>query len=87
MKEYKLVAGKIERFKYADYVKARIFLEIQEFEKDVDIDALVEAGYKVWENSERMSPEDIGGALWAAIQYLDETEPMQMIYKGIDFIR
>jgi hypothetical protein len=87
MKKYKMIASKIERFKHADYVKARIYLEIQEFESEVDIDALVQAGFNAWENSDSLSPEDIGAALWAAIQYLDETDPEEMVSKGLDFIR
>ena len=87
MKKYKIIASKLERFNYKDYVKARIYLEIQEFESEVDIDALVQAGFNAWENADHLHPEDIGSAIWAAIQYVDETDPEEMVSKGIDFIR
>ena len=85
MKDYKLVASKIERFNNADYVKARIFLEIQDL--DIDHDPFVEYGYQVWSNSEHLSAEEIGIAIHYGIDYHGLTDPEEVISQGIDYLR
>ena len=65
MKDYKIVAGKIERFNYADYVKARIYLEIEDLDASEDlIESFVEEAYNWYTNSDNISPETLGLAIW-----------------------
>ena len=89
MKEYKLVASKIERFKYADYVKARIFLEIQDLDASDDlIDAFVEEAYNWWSNDKQgLSPEDFGYAIYIGYINIDDefkTDFDAVIQLGLD---
>ena len=74
MKEYMLVANKIERFNNADYVKARIYLEIQDLDASVDlIDTFVEEAYNWWSNDkEGLSPEDFGYAIYLGYLNIDD---------------
>jgi hypothetical protein len=88
MKPYRLVAEKIERFDHTDYVKARIYLEIQDLEASDDlIDAFVEEAYGWWSNSDSISPEQIGYAIW--LGYMsdfveDKTDFEKIILTGLD---
>ena len=84
MKDYKLVASKIERFNNADYVKARIYLEIQELE--IDHDPFVETAYSWWLNDERITPETLGLAIWLGLTNTNETEPEPAILAGLDLM-
>ena len=84
MKDYKLVASKIERFNNADYVKARIYLEIQDLE--IDHDPFVETAYSWWLNDDRITPETLGLAIWLGLTNTDETEPEPVILAGLDLI-
>jgi hypothetical protein len=83
MKDYKLVASKIERFNYADYVKARIYLEIQDLEASDDlIDAFVEEAYNWWSNDkEGISPEDLGYAIY--IGYINTDDEFKTDYDAV----
>ena len=85
MKEYKLIADKLERLDYKEYVKARIYLEIQDL--DIDHDTFVEYGYQVWSNSDNLSAEEIGIAIHYGMDYHDITDPAEVISKGIDYLR
>lgn len=85
MKEYKLIAAKIERFDYREYIKARIYLEIQDL--DIDHDTFVDYGYQVWQNSEHLSAEEIGIAIHYGIDYHGLTDPEEVISQGIDYLR
>jgi len=86
MKKYKVIAGKLERLDYREYVKARIFLEIQDL--DIDHDTFVETGYNMWSNSRStISPEDIGIAIWYAIENTKEADPENVISLGLDLLR
>jgi len=88
MKDYRLVASKIERFNYADYIKARIFLEIQDLNASDDlIDAYVEEAYGWWSNDDNISPEHLGYAIW--LGYMndlvdDKTDIEKIILTGLD---
>jgi hypothetical protein len=88
MKDYRLVASKIERFNYADYIKARVFLEIQDLDASADlIDAFVEEAYGWWSNSDITSPEQLGYAIW--LGYMndfveDKTDFEKIILTGLD---
>lgn len=85
MSNYKLIASKIERFEHTDYVKARIYLEIQEL--DIDHDTYVNEAYRWWLNSDNMSPEDLGMAIYNGLSNTSETEPEAVILAGIDILR
>ena len=86
MKKYKVIAGKLERLDYRAYVKARIYLEIQDL--DIDHDTFVETGYNMWSNSQGdISPEDIGIAIWYAIENTKEADPETVISLGLDLLR
>jgi len=89
MKDYKLVASKIERFNHADYVKARIFLEIQDLDASDDlIDAFVEEAYNWWSNDkDGISPEDLGYAIYIGYINTDDefkTDFDAVIHLGLD---
>lgn len=83
--EYKIIASKIERFEHSDYVKARIYLEIQDL--DIDHDLYVNEAYRWWLNSDNMSPEDLGMAIWNGLSMTDHTNPEAVILSGIDMLR
>ena len=74
MKEYRLIASKIERFNHADYVKARIYLEIEDLDASEDlIDAFVEQAYNWWSNDKYgLSPEDMGYAIHIGYLHIDD---------------
>ncbi len=88
MKDYRLVATKIERFNNADYVKARIYLEIQDLDASADlIDAFVEEAYNWWSNSDSISPEQLGYAIWLGYTsdlITDKTDIETIILYGLD---
>jgi hypothetical protein len=89
MKPYRLVAEKIERFDHTDYVKARIYLEIQDLFKEESniVDVLVQKGYEWWsddEDDEPVSPEQVGAAIWYGYQYaVDNTDFDQVMAVGL----
>ena len=85
MKDYKIIASKIERFDYREYIKARIYLEIQDL--DIDHDTFVDYGFQVWSNSEHLSAEEIGIAIHYGMDYHDTTDPAEVFSKGIDYLR
>lgn len=85
IKPYLLVAEKIERFEHADYVKARIYLEIQEL--DIDHDPYVQEAYSWWLNHDEISPEELGKSIWLGLSNTDETNPEAVIMAGIDIFR
>lgn len=88
MKPYKLVAAQIERFNNADYVKACVFLEIQDLEASDDlIDAFVEEAYNWWLNSDSISAEQIGYAIYMGYINIDDefkTDFDAVISLGLD---
>ena len=85
MKKYKVIASKLERLDYKDYIKARIYLEIQDL--DIDHDTFVEYGYQVWSNSDYLSAEEIGIAIQYGIDYHGLTNPEEVLSQGIDYLR
>jgi hypothetical protein len=85
MKPYKLVAAKLQRLNWDDLIKARIYLEIEDL--DIDHDPFVEYGYQVWENSDYLSPEEIGIAIHYGIDYHGLTDPEEVISQGLDYLR
>jgi len=86
MKQYKVIASKLERLDYREYVKARIYLEIQDLA--IDHDTFVETGYNIWSNQRsQISPEDIGIAIWYAIENTKEADPEDVISLGLDLLR
>ena len=66
MKNYKIVAAKLERFKHSDYVKARIYNEIKDLEDITEstLDYFVKEAYDWYSNDDRISPEDLGLAIY-----------------------
>lgn len=85
MKPYLLVAEKIDRFEHADYVKARVYLEIKDL--DIDHDPYVQEAYLVWLNDDEITPETLGKAIWAGLSTTGETDPKAVINAGIDIFR
>jgi hypothetical protein len=90
MKEYQIVASKIERFNHADYVKARIYLEIEDLDASEDlIDSFVQEAYDWYTNSDNISPETLGLAIW--LGYMndlvdDKTDIEKIILTGLGSI-
>jgi hypothetical protein len=88
MKDYKLIASKIERFTHSDYVKARIYLEIQDLDASPElIDAFVEEAYNWYTNSDSISPEQLGLAIWLGYTsdlITDKTDIETVILYGLD---
>jgi hypothetical protein len=86
MKNYKIVAAKIERFKYSDYVKARIYNEIKDLE-DIEedrIDYFVQEAYNWYANDDRISPEDLGLAIyWGWTVAEDRADFESVITEGL----
>ena len=73
----------INEQKYSDYVKAQIFVEIQDLLFDFDhldeemLDEYVLYGFKVWEQNDFILPTHIGEAIYIGIS---NTDPSQWEY-------
>lgn len=89
---WKKLGQLINEQKYSDYVKAQIYVEMQDILFDFDIseklcDRYVDYGFKVWENSDRITPQHIGEAIYFGIantHQLDWVDVEDVVVKGFE---
>ena len=90
---WKKLGQLINEQKYSDYVKAQIYVEIQDLLFDFDhmeedlLDEYVEYGFKVWENTQHTMPTHIGEAIYIGVSNtdpLDWEDVEDVVVKGFE---
>lgn len=76
MENYKTLAAKLESFDYRMYIMARIYNEIKDLKgvTEEQLDTFVHEGYTWYMHSERISPEEIGLAIWNGWRIAEKDE-------------
>lgn len=82
----------INQQSYSDYVKAQIYVEVQELLFDLNIeedllDRYVDYGFKVWENNDYILPTHIGEAIYFGLNDVDPSnweDIADVVVKGFE---